>query len=354
MPFPRANRKLNSEAEQYLAVLDGEVPLWVPRFGAGADPATGRPAPGTGMGSTALPGRKPLDDGKFMDMWGVTFVPTVETGGMSLPEPDNFILDDIRNWRDIIKAPDVSEINWEMQTKKDLDAVIERVGDISQFVVSFGTHVGYFQHLMNFMGFTNGLIAMYEETDEVRALYEYLSDFYCGVYGNQMEYWGDMIDVFGITDDTATERNPFISPEMFRDVVKPYHARLGKFAQDRGMHVMMHNCGRCEDSIPDWIDYGVDSWNPAQISNDLDGIKAKYGNKMVLIGCWDSQGPAGWPYAGEEEVRNAVRDTILHYGKGGGYMFWGSVYGPVGDEATENKRRWMQEAYLEYREAPYK
>ena len=354
MPIPKANRKLNPEAEQYLATLDGEVPLWVPRYGLGADPYSSNPSPTTGFFSTAMPPRRNLDEGKFMDMWGVTYVPTVETGGAALPEPNNFILDDIRNWRDVIKAPDLSHVNWEEQCKKDSDAVAGRVGDVSSYVISFGTHVGYFQHLMNFMGFTNGLLSMHEEPDEVLALYEYLSDFYCGVYENQLKYWGDLFDVLGITDDTAAVYNPFISPEMFRRMVKPYQARLGKFAQDRGAHVMMHNCGRCEDSIPDWIDYGVDSWNPAQVTNDLDGIKAKYGNKMVLIGCWDSQGPAGWPYADEDMMKNAVRETIMRYGKGGGYMFWGSVYGPVGDEATDNKKRWMTEAYEAYRADPYK
>ena len=353
--MPIANRKLNPEAEQYLAVLNGEVPKWVPRMAMmGPDPNSSKPTPSIGLFSTALPMREPLEDGKFIDMWGVTFVPTVETGGMALPEPNNFILDDIRKWRDVIKAPDISGIDWEKQCKKDLEALSERVGDISEYVISFGTHVGYFQHLMNFMGFTNGLIAMYEEPDEVIELFEYLSDFYCNVYENQLKYWGDLVDVIGITDDTATATNPFISVDMFRELVKPYHARLGKFAQDRGLHVMMHNCGRCEDSIPDWIDYGVDSWNPAQVVNDLDGIKAKYGNKMVLIGCWDSQGPVGWPHASEEVVREAVRETLMHYGKGGGYMFWGSVYGPVGDKETEDKKRWMTEAYEAYREAPYR
>ena len=349
--MPLANRKLNSEAEQYLAVLEGRAPLWVPRVGFGADPNSKYPANSSGFFSSVLPRRTPIEDGKFIDMFGVTYVPTTETGGMSLPEPNNFILDDLRKWRDVIKVPDLSEVDWELQCKRDMEAA----GDFSEFIMSFGTHVGYFQHLMNFMGFNNGLIQYYEEPEEVKALYEYLSDFYCDMYRNQLEQWGQYIDVLGITDDTATATNPFISPEMYREFVKPYHARLGQLAADFGIaHVSMHNCGRCEDVIDDWRDFGVDNWNPAQVMNDLDGIKAKYGNSLVLVGCWDSSGPAGWADAPEELVRNAVRDTIMHYGKGGGFMFWGSVYGPVGDEATENKRRWMTEAYLEYRAEPYK
>jgi len=75
---------------------------------------------------------------------------------------------------------------------------------------------------------------------------------------------------------------------------------------------------------------------------------------MVLIGCWDSSGPAGWPGAPEDVVRQTVRDTINRYGPGGGFIFWGSTYGPVGDQATENKKRWMTEEYEAHRADPYK
>ena len=337
-----------TEKENYKLVLEGKTPGWVPRFGLGNDPYAKNPSGSKGIMSSIYP-RTRNEDGSSVDMFGIKHVPTVETGGMSLPEPGNFILDDVRNWRDVIKVPDLSEVNWELQCKRDL----ETTGDLSNFVVSLGTHVGYFQHLMNFMGFSNGLVAMFEEPDEVLALYEFLSDFYTTVLENQLKYF-TMVDVLGITDDTATATNPFISPQMYRDMVKPYHARLGKYGQDRGMHVMMHNCGRCEDSIDDWRDFGVDSWNPAQVVNDLAGIKQKYGNSLVLIGCWDSQGPAGWPDASEEVVRQAVRDCIDTYGANGGYMFWGSVYGPVGDVGTENKKRWMTEEFEAYRDNPYK
>jgi hypothetical protein len=79
---------------------------------------------------------------------------------------------------------------------------------------------------------------------------------------------------------------------------------------------MMHCCGRCEDFIEDWMSFGVSSWNPAQVMNDLAGIKKKYGNKMALIGCWDSSGPASWSGSSEDLVRQAVRDCIDRYAPG--------------------------------------
>ena len=60
----------------------------------------------------------------------------------------------------MIKAPDISDIDWESMVKKKMDALnIDR----SQTAVAFNMHFGYFQSLMAFMGFNEGLCAMYEE-----------------------------------------------------------------------------------------------------------------------------------------------------------------------------------------------
>jgi uroporphyrinogen-III decarboxylase len=112
-----------------------------------------------------------------------------------------------------------------------------------------------------------------------------------------------------ITDDTCTARNPFISKDMYRKLVKPFHARLGKIVLEAGLPVMMHCCGRCEDFIEDWRDFGVTVWNPAQTKNDLEGIKKKYGNSLVLVGCWDSRAlPDGRRHRG----RGARRRARMH------------------------------------------
>jgi hypothetical protein len=118
-------------------------------------------------------------------------------------------------------------------------------------------------------------------------------------------------------------------------VFMPFPRDFFKKVFTNSVHVL--NCSRCEDFIDDWIEYGVSSWNPAQVINDLDGIKKKYGNKMALIGCWDSQGPAGWPTATEELIRSKVRETIDRFASGGGFMFWGSRYGAKNDKTFETK-----------------
>ena len=46
------------------------------------------------------------------DIWGVEYVPTESTGNALIPKTSDFILEDITKWRDVIKAPDLSGIDW--------------------------------------------------------------------------------------------------------------------------------------------------------------------------------------------------------------------------------------------------
>ena len=338
-----------TEKQNFMTVINGGVPEWVPRYTFGPDPYATKPLQTSGiMTSWNGPPRR-SEDGGFIDMWGVEYVSVEEVGGAALPVPDKFLLDDIRKWRDVIKAPDISEVNWELVAKRDLENLRF---DPAEVAVTGGGGGGFFLPLMNFMGFNNGLVAYYEEPEEVKALYEYMLNFYLKVSENVMNLYP--IDIFTVGDDAATAYNPFISPEMYREFIKPYTARLAKRAYESGMPIMMHCCGRCEDFIDDWMDYGVNSWNPAQITNDLVGIKEKYGNKMVLVGCWDSSGPAGWDDCTEELMRSEVRRVIDTFAPGGGFMFLGSTYGPEGDERLANRRQWMTSEYEAYRETPYK
>ncbi|MDR0469318.1 MAG: veratrol--corrinoid protein metyltransferase [Peptococcaceae bacterium] len=330
-----------TERENLLRVLHGQEPGWVPRFGSrpsDADP--GYPFAHMQVMPAILAGTV-LPNGGRTDIFGVEYEPTESAGGEMLPKPGKFILDDISKWRDIIKVPSLEGIDWEDMAKKATEHIDRRVT-----AVSMSTGGGYFQLLTNFMGFTEGLCALQEEPDMVLELLEYLSTFYETVAKNLIDYIKP--DLYNIGDDNATARSPFISREMYQKLFKPYHTRAMQFAIDRGLPINMHNCGRCEDFIEDWRDFHVSAWNPAQVMNDLTGIKEKYGNSLVLIGCWDSSGPAGWSGSSEEFVRSEVRRCIDTFAPGGGFCFWASVLGPKDNPEIYNRSRWIIDEYNKY------
>ena len=334
--------------ENFMRCMTGGVPEFVPRYGMGADPYSTMPQQVGGLGASYLE-RRTSPEGNRIDMWGVEYVATEDTGGQALPKPGVFLIDDIRNWRDIVKAPDLSHIDWDALAKKDIDNMTY---DRTQVAVTGSGGGGYFLNHMNLMGFSNGLMSYYEEPDEVKALYQYWHDYYTLVNKEFMPRYP--IDIYTVGDDYATALTPFISPEMYREFIKPFITEDTRAARERGMPIMMHNCGRCEDTVEDWMDFGCNSWNPAQITNDLEGIKKKHGNKMILIGCWDSSGPVGWDSCTEELMRSEVKRVIDTFAPGGGFIFWGSTYGPPTHEPLINRRKWMTSEYEARRFDPYK
>jgi len=99
-----------TEKENYLKVLHCEQPEWVPIYGFGAMPGSEYP-PATVMYEPIILSEHRINGGG-KDIWGVEYVATYETGGALLPKPGDFILTDITKWRDVIKAPDVSDVDW--------------------------------------------------------------------------------------------------------------------------------------------------------------------------------------------------------------------------------------------------
>ena len=144
-----------TEKENYLRTLSGEIPEYVPNYR---------------MMEWMLwpePVSLPFGKGEFTDFFGVVCVTEFTANNASIPKPGEFILDDIRKWRDVIKRPPIlNEIDWEKTAKKELDA-----RDPSLLKMWGGNiSLGYFQALMSYMGFTNGLIACIEEPGEVKEL----------------------------------------------------------------------------------------------------------------------------------------------------------------------------------------
>ena len=301
-----------TEKENYLMCLRGEQPEWIPH--ESLDPAF--PGPSRGIGPSIM-ARKVDDEGRMWDIWGVELITSKEAAGGMIPKTWDFLLDDVTKWHDVIKAPDLTGVDWEMMAKHDLErAKLDRENQ----AVLYSASTGFFQNLMAFMGFTEGLCALYEEPEECEALFDYLCDFSVEVVKNSIDYYQP--DIFGIGDDTAAWNNPFVSLDMMQRFFVPRYSRVTEFAKERNLPVTLHNCGKCEIFIPDMVDVvGVTGWNPAQNCNDLLALKKRFGNRLVLTGCINSSQTFEKPGITEEEIREIVWDVANKYAPGGGFAF---------------------------------
>jgi hypothetical protein len=342
-----------TEKQNYLMVLAGEQPEWVPICGPNFGAKTPEPShffePPLLNPHRAYPPGMDLRGRNIKDIWGVSYVVSESTDFALTPDTSNFILplDKLPHWRDIIKAPNLSDVNWEkLITQQISDSKIDR----KQTAVAYALHFGYFQHLMSFMGFEDGLIAFYEYPDEVHELLHYLSDFYMKITDLVIDYYQP--DLLTFMDDTASESAPFISAEMYREFILPHHEKFAKRGRERGLPMTMHNCGKCESFLDMLVGIGINSWDPAQTVNDLDAIKARYGNHLVLCGGWDererlllplepeggiSKNASNQDFLSEAELRQSVRNTIDRLAPGGGYCWTAMVLERAGDTSNHRK-----------------
>jgi len=100
------------------------------------------------------------------------------------------------------------------------------------------------------------------------------------------------VDVLRIGDDIATQKSLLVSPELYRERIKPLHASI--IAEARAVNpriqVKYHSDGRLTPLLPDLIEIGVTIINPVQPEcMDLAEIKRDFGNALTLWGCMPVQ-----------------------------------------------------------------
>ena len=317
--------------ENYMMLLRGEIPEYIPATYI-------QPVANVIVEDQIAPTACP--NGPITTVYGVTYVGSEDLFNGALPMPGQILLDDITKWRDVIKNPDNSHRDWEGYYKKQLDT-FDRENKIVR------VHGGdYFLTLVSFMGFEGALIAMYQEPEEVYALFDYLCSFYESVTEKCIDYYKP--DIVQLTDDIAAWAMPFVSPEQYRALIKPFQERDAKFGNDRGLPIAMHCCGKCEMFIDDWISFGVRYWDPPQTSNDLVAVQKKFGNQIILEGCFDILGELISESCTEETFKDAVRQAIDTYSKDAIFVFNHWLFGDPDNELFNQRNRWMTEVVEDY------
>ena len=171
-------------------------------------------------------------------------------------------------------------------------------------------------------GFDDFLMKMALDEEFVHRFFEIILayqkkviEIYYGAVGKYIHYTSS-------GDDFATQNAPFISPQMFRDLIKPYFKErieyTKKFTDAAYLH---HSCGAVFPLIDDLIDCGVDILNPIQPkAKDMQPQKLKeaYGDKIVFHGGIDTQDIL--PFGTIESIEASVRETIEIMNQNGGYI----------------------------------
>ncbi|MCE5216674.1 methyltransferase [bacterium] len=173
-------------------------------------------------------------------------------------------------------------------------------------------------------GFGSFMVDLVADKPLAHALMGRLVEGYEERVRRYVEAVGPYCSVIQVNDDLGTQTGLQVSPATYREMIKPYHARLwGRIKQLSGKPLLLHSCGSIYDVIPDLIEVGVDAINPIQVAAakmDSALLKREFGRDLAFWGggC-DTQNvlERGTPQQVREEVRRRCKDLA----PGGGFVF---------------------------------
>ena len=161
--------------------------------------------------------------------------------------------------------------------------------------------------------------------DYVEEVFEKGTDIAIESFKKYWDAFGSDIDILFICGtDFGTQRGPFMSPEVFRDLYMPYYKKMNDWVHEHTTwKTLKHCCGGIFPILPYMIEGGFDAINPVQCSAegmDPKTLKDTYGKDIVFWGGGvDTQQVL--PFGRPEEVRRQVLERLEIFSKDGGYVF---------------------------------
>ena len=92
-------------------------------------------------------------------------------------------------------------------------------------------------------------------------------------------------------EDMGFKEHPFMSPQMYREIVQPGHKKTFDFAHSLDLPVIVHSCGYVEPLVPGLIEAGMDCLQVIEVKAGMDLLKLKkeFGDKIALCGGMDAR-----------------------------------------------------------------
>ena len=162
------------------------------------------------------------------------------------------------------------------------------------------------------------------DPDFLNSFLDRMLEYAIGLARNALDAVGRYVHVVRISDDIGSEKGLIISPDHYREFIKPRQEKLYRYIKEHSdAKVLLHACGSIYEIIPDLIEIGVDALNPIQVSaRDMDTgkLKREFGERIAFWGggC-DTQRVL--PFGTVEEVIDEAKKRIRDLAPGGGFVF---------------------------------
>lgn len=202
---------------------------------------------------------------------------------------------------------------------RDLPPWIDTVKTLHPNFPVYGSLCEGMEELWRIIGSENVLLWIGLYPEELAAFVQRVNEFNLELAKAQIQAAGGLLDGMVIWGDVAYRKDMLFSPEYWRKHFKPGVKAIIDVCHENGLPVIYHGCGNVNRIFEDFIEVGVDAYNPLEAKADLDVVELRrsYGHRIGFCGNMDV---TVWADASKEELKRVVL-TKLNAAKGGGFIF---------------------------------
>jgi uroporphyrinogen-III decarboxylase len=203
--------------------------------------------------------------------------------------------------------------------ERNSPAWIETVRSLYPDFPVYGSMIECAECLTRLIGQQNTLLWMGLYPERMGRVINRIGAFYAACARATMDAGAGLLDGFVIWGDVAYKRGLFFAPEYWREYFKPWVKAMVDDAHRRGLPVIYHGCGNVRAIFEDFIEIGIDAYNPLEAKAGMDAVELRrqYGHRMAFCGNSDVQ---VWETGDQGRIRREVLRK-LNAAQGGGFVF---------------------------------
>ncbi len=279
----------------------------------------------------------------------IDYVNTAPFEPSTLPDGSRVILDDSGNilfkmpkdgwyydpvYRPLAQARDAKDIErypWPnpkdpgiIKKLRNLACKAEDLYKNTDYLITMDSGGSVFEIPCGYRGFENFLTDLITNQKLAEMLMDKFIESQMEMFEAAINVVGQYVQVVQMTEDLGIQDGPIISPDLYRNLIKPRQKKLCEFIKSKtDAYICLHSCGSIYEFIPDFIEIGVDILDPIQLSAknmDTRKLKKEFGKELVFWGggC-DTQRVL--PFGTPKEVKEEVKKRIDDLAPGGGFIF---------------------------------